>query len=109
MTPQETQVSTGGTFPRSLLHSVTGWKQPVGCGLMVTRGSLVLTDPLLYQVHRAAHHGSQGLPFRGCEWGEIQLALGGLILGHNCYLSSPFAPENSLHSWLSPHLKIGVV
>ena len=80
-----------------------------GVGLMVTRGPLVLTDPLLYQVHRAAHHGSQGLPFRGCEWGEIQLALGGLILGHNCYLSSPFAPENSLHSWLSPHLKIGVV
>ena len=32
MTPQETQVSQGGTFPRSLLHSVTGWKQPMGCG-----------------------------------------------------------------------------
>ena len=32
MTPQETQVSQGGTFPRSLLHSVIGWKEPMGCG-----------------------------------------------------------------------------
>ena len=32
MTPQETLVSTGGAFPRSLLHSVTGWRKPVGCG-----------------------------------------------------------------------------
>ena len=32
MTPQDTLVSMGWTFPRSLLHLVIGWKQPTGCG-----------------------------------------------------------------------------
>ena len=54
---------------------------------MVIRGPLVLTDPVLYQVRRVAHHDSQGLPFRGCDWGEIQLPLGSLILGHGWYSS----------------------
>lgn len=72
MTPQETQVSQGWTFPR-VPAVLSHWLETThgGVPLMVMRGPLVLTDPLLYQVHRAAHHASQGLPFRGCERGEI--------------------------------------
>ena len=72
MTPQETQVSRGWAFPRPLLHLVIGWKQV--WSLMAT---LVFTDLLLYQIHRTAHYGSQGLPCRG--WNTA--SLGGFGLG----------------------------
>ena len=71
MTPQEIQVSQGWAFPRPLLHLVIGWKQV--WSLMAT---LVFTDLLLYQVHRTAHYGSQGLPCR--RWNTVPLGGFGL-------------------------------
>lgn len=84
--------------PVSLLHLVIGWKQ--------ARSLMATTAPT--QVRRAAHHGSQRSLFQRM-WGEVQPPLLELILGHNKYPSSPFSTLNSLHPWLSPHLKSGGV